>query len=232
MAKREYSWGFYKLRSILGVNICRNRSTYVSGTGHQGHEVPATKVPSYTYTIWHRGYSMNNPLGLRLFSSTSNKTWTKLEQPLPAAKTSSKHTIANWAKWILGSLLTVLISFWRDKYWGNLQKIEGEAEVVMEEVENVAEIIERVATVSEKVSAQVADKLPDHTKLKETALLVERVSEIAAQDAQLTQDIIHKVDALKQDLGDLKTLVRPVVDKIENHEFQGNYSPVSTKEQN
>lgn len=63
----------------------------------------------------------------------------------------------------------------------------------MEEVENVAQIIERVATVAEKVSAQVADKLPDHTKLKETALLIERVSEIAAQDAQLTQDIIHKV---------------------------------------
>ena len=75
----------------------------------------------------------------------------------------------------------------------NAVRVVGEAEVVMEEVENVAQIIERVATVAEKVSAQVADILPDHTKLKQTALLVERVSEIAAQDAQLTQDIIHKV---------------------------------------
>lgn len=70
----------------------------------------------------------------------------------------------------------------------------GEAEVVMEEVDNVAKVVERVATVAEKVSADVADKLPtNHTRLKEIALLIERVSELAAQDAQLTQDFIHKV---------------------------------------
>ncbi|KAK9903077.1 hypothetical protein M0R45_001278 [Rubus argutus] len=124
---------------------------------------------------------MNNPLGLRLFSSTSNKTWTKLEQPLSAAKTSSKHTIANWVKWILGSLLTVLISFWRDKYWGNLQKIEGEAEVVMEE---------------------------------------------------LTQDIIHKVDALKQDLGDLKTLVRPLLIRLKTMNFKETTPQFLQRKQN
>lgn len=69
----------------------------------------------------------------------------------------------------------------------------GEAEVVMEEVDNVAKDVERVATVAEKVSADVAEKLPTHTKLKQIALLIERVSELAAQDAQLTQQFIHKV---------------------------------------
>lgn len=122
MAKREYFWGFYKLRSILGVNIYRNRSTYVSGTGHQGHEVPATTVQSNTYTIWHRGYSMNNPLGLRLFSSTNNKPWTKLEQPLPAATTSSKHTIPNWYVWIKISYSQLITPncdalFFENIYW-------------------------------------------------------------------------------------------------------------------
>ncbi|XP_062030264.1 uncharacterized protein LOC133746118 isoform X2 [Rosa rugosa] len=232
MAKREYFWGIYKFRSILGTTLHRNRAsctTYLSN-GCQGHEVSAPTAVSNMFG--HRGYSANNPLGLRLFSSTNNKPWTKLEQPLPAT-TSSRHTISNWVRWILGSLLSILIPVWTHKYWGNLQKIEGEAEVVMEEVDNVAKVVERVATVAEKVSADVADKLPtNHTRLKEIALLIERVSELAAQDAQLTQDFIHKVDALKQDLGDLKTLVEPVVDKIENYEFHGNYSPVSTKEQN
>ncbi|KAM5575363.1 hypothetical protein ABKV19_014368 [Rosa sericea] len=231
MAKREYFWGVYKFRSILGTTLHRNRTsctTYLSN-GRQGHEVSALTVVSNMFG--HRGYSTNNPLGLRLFSSTNNKPWTKLEQPLPAT-TSPRHTISNWVRWILGALLSILIPVWTHKYWGNLQKIEGEAEVVMEEVDNVAKVVERVATVAEKVSADVADKLPtDHTRLKEIALLIERVSELAAQDARLTQDFIHKVDALKKDLGHLKTLVEPVVDKIENYEFQGNYS-VSTKEQN
>lgn len=69
----------------------------------------------------------------------------------------------------------------------------GKAEIVMEEVENVAEVVEKVANVAEKVSADVADELPDNSKLKETLLLVERASKVAAQDAQLTQDLIHKV---------------------------------------
>ncbi|XP_061988795.1 uncharacterized protein LOC133707256 [Rosa rugosa] len=232
MAKREYFWGIYKFRSILGTTLHCNRAsctTYLSN-GRQGHEVSAPTAVSNMFG--HRGYSANNPLGLRLFSSTNNKPWTKLEQPLPAT-TSSRRTIPNWVRWILGSLLSILIPVWTHKYWENLQMIEGEAEVVMEEVDNVAKVVERVATVAEKVSADVADKLPtNHTRLKKIALLIERVSELAAQDAQLTQDFIHKVDSLKQDLGDLKTLVEPVVDKIENYEFHGNYSPVSTKEQN
>ncbi|KAL6211294.1 hypothetical protein ACLB2K_016521 [Fragaria x ananassa] len=90
----------------------------------------------------------------------------------------------------------------------------GEAEVVMEEVDNVAQVVERVATVAQKVSADVADKLPTHTKLKEIALLIERV------------------DALKEDLEDLEKLVKPAVHKIESYEFQGNYSPAQIKEQN
>ncbi|XP_050366264.1 uncharacterized protein LOC126784795 [Argentina anserina] len=121
-------------------------------------------------------------------------------------------------RWILGSLMSILIPFWTHKYWRKLQMIEGEAEVVMEEVDNVAKVVDRVATAVEKVSADLADKLPSgHTKLKQLALLIERVSELAAHDAQLTQEFIHKVDALKQDLRDLEKLVQPVVDEIERH---------------
>lgn len=70
---------------------------------------------------------------------------------------------------------------------------QARTEMVVEEVENVAEVVEKVATVAEKVSSDVADKLPDNGKLKESALFVERVSKIAAQDAQITKDFIHKV---------------------------------------
>ncbi|XP_010108415.2 uncharacterized protein LOC21387641 [Morus notabilis] len=112
-----------------------------------------------------------------------------------------------WARWVLGSILTVL-PFSNEK-WANLQTIEGKAEMVVEEVENVAEIVERVATVAKKVSSNVAEKLPEDGKLKETALFVERVSKKAAHDAQLTIDFIHKVDELKHDIEDLETMVEP-----------------------
>ncbi|XP_004292518.1 PREDICTED: uncharacterized protein LOC101310960 [Fragaria vesca subsp. vesca] len=230
MAKREYFWGIYRVQSILAASLLRNRSSCAThlSNGRPGREVSAMTVVSNT--IGPRAYPTNNALGLRLFSSTSNKPCTKLEQPLPA--TTSRQTISTWVRWIFGSLLSILIPFWTHKYWRNLQMIEGEAEVVMEEVDNVAKDVERVATVAEKVSADVAEKLPTHTKLKQIALLIERVSELAAQDAQLTQQFIHKVDALKEDLEDLEKLVKPAVNKIENYEFQGNYSPAQLKEQN
>lgn len=65
--------------------------------------------------------------------------------------------------------------------------------MVVEEAEKVAEVVERVATKAEKVSSEVADKLPENGKLKETALIVEKVSKAAAEDAQITLEIIHKV---------------------------------------
>lgn len=65
--------------------------------------------------------------------------------------------------------------------------------MVVEEAESVAKVVEKVATVADKISAEVADKLPENGKLKEAALLVERVSEEAFRDAQLTEDFLHKV---------------------------------------
>lgn len=65
--------------------------------------------------------------------------------------------------------------------------------MVVEEVENVAEVVEMVAVKVEKVSSEVADKLPENGKLKETALVVEQISKAAAKDAQVALDFIHKV---------------------------------------
>lgn len=68
--------------------------------------------------------------------------------------------------------------------------------MVIEDVEKVAEVVEKVATVAEKVSAEVAEILPDHTKLKDAAFFVERVSKETAHDAQLIENFIQKVQIL------------------------------------
>lgn len=78
----------------------------------------------------------------------------------------------------------------------NLYTFTGEAEIVIEEVEKAAEVVEKVATVAENVSAEVTEKLPDHTKFKDAALFVERVAKETAHDAQLTENFFHKVQIL------------------------------------
>ncbi|XP_060973434.1 uncharacterized protein LOC115725598 isoform X4 [Cannabis sativa] len=134
------------------------------------------------------GYSYQ---GLKLFSST-NRDWT---------------TFGTMGRWFLGSLVTFL-PFSYDK-WVKLRALEGRAEMVVEEVENVAEMVEKVALVAEKMSSEVGDELPENGTLKKTAMLVERLSHKAAQEAHLTKQFIHKVDELKEDLEKLETLIEP-----------------------
>ncbi|KAL8188967.1 hypothetical protein R6Q57_029487 [Mikania cordata] len=81
-------------------------------------------------------------------------------------------------------------------------KVEG----VVKEVEEVAEVVEKVATATEKLSREVAEKL-DNGEVKEVALMVEHVSNVIAKDAQMTEDFIHKVGDLKQDLTNLEAMI-------------------------
>ncbi|XP_077224905.1 uncharacterized protein LOC143858154 [Tasmannia lanceolata] len=110
----------------------------------------------------------------------------------PAAPNPPKPGFPLWARWVLGSILSLFLM--------KILKIESEVENVAEMIENAAEVVEKVAEVVEKVSSEVADKLPDDGKLKDAVLLVERVSNEAAKDAQTTIDFIHKVDELKQEV--------------------------------
>lgn len=57
----------------------------------------------------------------------------------------------------------------------------------------VAEVVEKVATTADKALEEVANQLPDNSKLKEAAQVMEHVSSVAAQDAQLIENIINKV---------------------------------------
>ncbi|KAJ6683584.1 hypothetical protein OIU85_007288 [Salix viminalis] len=166
--------------------------------------------------------------GLQLIVASSNKwrqshfNMMKSDKAVPPPPVSNPpgSNFPTWAKWILGSILSIFLPFWKRKR-EELKRLEGEAEIIVEEVGHVAEVVEKVATVAEKVSEEVAEGLPENGKLKETALLIEQVSKAAAHDAKLTQDFIHKVDALKHDIDDLKMMVDPVMEKIEQKISRG-----------
>ncbi|KAJ8424585.1 hypothetical protein Cgig2_000590 [Carnegiea gigantea] len=136
----------------------------------------------------------------------------------PSSKPSSPPggRFPNWEKLFLGSVFSLLLAFWTPK-WTTLLEIGGEAEVVINEVEEVAELVEKGATVVEKVSEEVADTHPSNNKIKEAALTVERISKEAAKDAQIAQEIIHKIDAAKENLEDVGEIVDPVIENVGYH---------------
>ncbi|KAH7866120.1 hypothetical protein Vadar_015818 [Vaccinium darrowii] len=144
-----------------------------------------------------------------------------MDKVQPSGPPPRKPIFPTWAKWVFGSLISIILPFWKLK-WGSLILLEDKVEQVVEEVEVVAEVVEKVAETAEKVSAEVADKFPDNSKLKEAALVVEHISTVAATDAEMAEDVIHKVEELKHDLTDLGTMVEPVIDKIIPKEHGGN----------
>ncbi|XP_022726355.1 uncharacterized protein LOC111282509 isoform X2 [Durio zibethinus] len=164
-------------------------------------------------------FSMNQ--GLRFISTnigiwrniTTTKDEREKDSPPAAGSGPPKFKFSLWVKCLLGSVLSFFLPFWKEK-WTKLKRIEGEAEMVVEQVENVAEVVEKVADAAEKASAQVAEKLPDDSKLKKAALAVEHVSEITAQDAHATTQFIHQAEAIKHDVDGLESLVEPIVNKI------------------
>ncbi|KAG6741480.1 hypothetical protein POTOM_054740 [Populus tomentosa] len=213
------SWPSYNLRSFLEL-IHRYRAS----SGNVSHSCGSGSTVSKIG----RGLSMHQ--GLQLIVASSNKwrrshfnmllsflkfivSLTMSDEVVPPVPNPPGSNFPTWAKWILGSILSVFLPFWKQK-GEELKRIEGEAEIIVDEVEHVAEEIEKVATVAEKVSEEVAEVLPENGKLKETALLIEHVTKAAAYDAKLTQDFIHKVDAVKHDIDDLKIMVDPVIEKI------------------
>uniref|UniRef100_A0A6N2L2T9 Uncharacterized protein n=1 Tax=Salix viminalis TaxID=40686 RepID=A0A6N2L2T9_SALVM len=215
------SWPFYNLRSFLEL-IHRYRASSSNVSHSCGSSSTVSRIGN--------GLSMHHQ-GLQLIVASSNKwrqshfNMTKSDKAVPPPPVSNPpgSNFPTWAKWILGSILSIFLPFWKRKR-EELKRLEGtkvpnEAEIIVEGT--VAEVVEKVATVAEKVSEEVAEGLPENGKLKETALLIEQVSKAAAHDAKLTQDFIHKVDALKHDIDDLKMMVDPVMEKIEQKISRG-----------
>ncbi|KAK3185102.1 hypothetical protein Dsin_032388 [Dipteronia sinensis] len=192
------SWvNSYKLQSFLEL-FYRNRSACSTlNSPASFHRFEVAKVG--------HGYSMHQS-GLQLISNNGtiwrkqNTTMVKVKDDIekvgavPAGPSPPpRFNFFLWARWILGSLLTLFLPLWKQKL-NQFQKIEGEAEMVVEEVEKIAEVVEKVASAAEKLSEEVADAVPDnHPKVKDTALFVERFSKATANDAQLTLNVIHKV---------------------------------------
>ncbi|CAI8617935.1 unnamed protein product [Vicia faba] len=188
-------------------------------------------VRASRFQLTHRGFKRNSPIvtasrigssywmqpSIQFFSTkrniSINANRLKDDEVQPEAPDSTIFAFSSWVKWVLCSLVSFMVPFWRQN-WEKLQRIEEEAEFVIEEVEKVAEVIEKVAEEAEKVSENIAEKFPEDAKLKNAALVVENVSKQVAHDAQITEEFIHKIEEVVDDIEDVESFVEPAIDKI------------------
>ncbi|GAU30568.1 hypothetical protein TSUD_65780 [Trifolium subterraneum] len=201
------SWITLKFRGMVDVvRASRFQSSY-GGIKRNTPIVSTTRVQS---SYWMQP-SMQFFSTKRKISTNANRLKNGEVQPeAPASKIS---TFSSWVKWVLCSFLSLVLPFW-SQYWVKLQRIEGEAEIVIEGVEKVAEVVEKVANVAEKISEDVAEMLPENGELKKVALVVETASKQASRGAQTTEEFIHKVEEVVNDMEDLESFIEPVIDKI------------------
>ncbi|KAL7002998.1 hypothetical protein U1Q18_004156 [Sarracenia purpurea var. burkii] len=207
----------YKIQSLVKV-LYRYRICTGGNPSHEPYRRGASLVSKFGYGFY--GHSMHDGLRMIRPDAAGISTNATADKVPPSAPPPQKPNFPTWAKWLLGSVLSIVLPFWGPK-WKNLLLFEGKVEEVVEEVEIVAEVVEKVANTAEKVAEEVVENLPDTGKLKEAALLVEHVSIVTAQDAELTKVFIHKVEELKDDLTDLGAMVEPVIDKIIAKEHGG-----------
>ncbi|XP_010518257.1 PREDICTED: uncharacterized protein LOC104793566 isoform X1 [Camelina sativa] len=155
-----------------------------------------------------QGLKLSNPVNAgRYFSNVSNDS--KM-QPSPP---SQWFNFPSWGRWVIGSAMSLVLSFWNNKRIQKLKRIEVEAGLVVEGVEAVAEMVEKVATATDEMAEAMAEKLPEKSKMKQVALVLEHISEVAAHEAHLTQDFLHKVEKVTQDLDDLEQMIEPLINK-------------------
>ncbi|XP_074312830.1 uncharacterized protein LOC141648218 isoform X2 [Silene latifolia] len=218
------SVGSYKIRGVVELfRLYRSKSIANNPSD-----------PSFMVAAARQGVGVNNNgfgntqlTGLRLvhaasYSSSGNDGGSS-SSPLPKPPSPRPPAPPGpgrfplWFKLVIGSVFSLLLAFWTPK-WAALLKIGGEAEVVIKEVEQAAVVVEKVATVMEKVSEEVANNLPDGNKFKETALIVEHVSEEAAKDAHIAEEILHKIDVVKHDVEIVEEMIEPIIETIEHND--------------
>ncbi|KAJ0884067.1 hypothetical protein HanPSC8_Chr10g0429091 [Helianthus annuus] len=216
MSPGSASSSYYGVRTFATTLIHRYRASLMTVASNSGYQHIGGGMRRSMF-----GYGISRHHALS-FSSGSliERPESKMEHEIsnlkaqPSDPDPPRDNLFSWIKWVLGSMLPIMFSFWKQK-WDSMLKLEGKVEGVVKEVEEVAEVVEKVATRTETLSAEVAERL-NNGELKDVAINVEHVSNVIAKDARMTEDFIHKFGDLKQDLKDLEAMVEPVIDKMEH----------------
>ncbi|KAK9163899.1 hypothetical protein Syun_004801 [Stephania yunnanensis] len=111
----------------------------------------------------------------------------------PAAPLPSGSPFPGWLNWTLLTIIPLLLPIFKNK-WAPLLAFKKQVETAIETVETISEVIEEVAVGVDKIADEVAESLPDGSKLKEIVCKLDEVAEGVIKTADFTQDIINKVE--------------------------------------
>ncbi|KAK7275800.1 hypothetical protein RIF29_16924 [Crotalaria pallida] len=106
--------------------------------------------------------------------------------------------VGDWKVWIIGTIVTILLSFTRGK-WGPLLQLKDKIETKIDEAERVADIVEEVAEQVEKVADMAAKNLPKG-KLHDYAEIVGKVADDIDKHAENVGDALEKVEEMEKEL--------------------------------
>ncbi|XP_038886506.1 uncharacterized protein LOC120076742 isoform X1 [Benincasa hispida] len=181
--------------SIISIS---SSSTFLRSTNIQSHRrrhgsnlntthilpFPTTTNPKYSTSCRHN-------IDMAIYSSGDANGLPPLP-PLPDTP---------WPLWVAGVLMSAVLSIWQTKsYWGPFLTLKEKVDKVVDVVEEVAEMVETAAERVDKVAEEIAEHLPEGSKLQKAALFVENAAERIAKDADLAGDIIDKCQGLRGSL--------------------------------
>ncbi|CAN1188654.1 hypothetical protein LINPERHAP2_LOCUS39452 [Linum perenne] len=187
-----------------------------SSTSTGLHALQPVKLLKRTYSLHPTHYvsliSTNN-------LSSTTKTWErKTQYPLQLRNTNmnmSAHCTAgglpippfpslpdpnsspgSWKLLLVGLAMAVLVPFWRKRLWSDVKERFDD---VVNTVEKVAEVVENVAEQIEKVADEMGNNMNIPAgKLKDAFEFIEDVADKTEKGAQLTGDVIDKVQELEE----------------------------------
>ncbi|KAK9165774.1 hypothetical protein Scep_000965 [Stephania cephalantha] len=111
----------------------------------------------------------------------------------PAVPLPSGSPFPGWLNWTLLTIIPLLLPIFKNK-WAPLLAFKKQVDTAIETVETISEVVEEVAVGVDKIADEVAESLPDGSKLKEIVCKLDEVAEGVIRTADFTQDIINKVE--------------------------------------
>ncbi|KAK7275803.1 hypothetical protein RIF29_16927 [Crotalaria pallida] len=105
---------------------------------------------------------------------------------------------AHWKAWVIGTIVTILLSSSRGK-WGPLLQLRDKIQITIDEVERVADIVEEVAETVEKVADVATKNLPEG-KLHDAAEIVGQVAENIDMLAENAGNALEKVEEMGKEM--------------------------------
>ncbi|XP_057795811.1 uncharacterized protein LOC131011927 [Salvia miltiorrhiza] len=104
--------------------------------------------------------------------------------------------------WILGLVVSFILPFFTNK-WGPLWVIKNKLENAVQTVEDIVEAVEKVAGSVDKIAEDIADDLPEGSKLRDLVEKVEHLAEKTAKTADSLDNVIDKVQEASDQVDDI-----------------------------